>query len=243
MKSVSRMLVSDMDTAKDARVLVLEDALRRLNEIVGHRKLRFHVDYSLLSKLVQTAGGLIYEVKFSYLDAGPLGDLEATDKIVSTIKEFEESYRSALKSTGYRPESAKDTHTLAEIDYCFRIVNGFQKKLRERIDDPAFAVDILAVEITQTSRIEDSKNLTECRCTDGSRIWRILTNIEGLTTGARLVCAVLPPVEMMGVVSEAMFLGGENLTGSIELGLLTDPQQPTLDQARAQVLQIIKRMT
>ena len=32
--------VSWMDTAKDARILVMEDALRRLNDIIGNRKLK-----------------------------------------------------------------------------------------------------------------------------------------------------------------------------------------------------------
>ena len=110
-------------------------------------------------------------------------------------------------------------------------------------DDPGFAVDILAVEISQTQPVPDSKNLTECRCTDGTRIWRIVTNIQGVKAGSKLACAVLPPVEMMGIVSEAMFLGGDSLPDDTQLGPLESPTSSILDQARAQVLQITKRMT
>ncbi|MHA2192501.1 MAG: hypothetical protein ACXAAR_03645, partial [Candidatus Thorarchaeota archaeon] len=67
-----------MDTAKDARVLVLEDALRRLNEIIGNRKLRMHIEYSKLANTLKTAGTLLYEVKYSYVDAKALAELEAT---------------------------------------------------------------------------------------------------------------------------------------------------------------------
>ncbi|MCK5150307.1 MAG: tRNA-binding protein, partial [Candidatus Thorarchaeota archaeon] len=86
-------------------------------------------------------------------------------------------------------------------------------------------------------------NLMECRCTDGSRIWKIVTNLPDVKTGSKLACAILPPVEMMGIVSEAMFLGGTPLPESTDLGPLTDPPETSLDQARAQILQITKRMT
>ena len=108
--------------------------------------------------------------------------------------------------------------------------------------DPAFAIDILAVEISGIQSVPDSKNLSECRCTDGTRIWRVLTNIQELKSGTKLPCAVLPPTEMMGRVSEAMFLNGNVLPDSIELGPLASPPPAALDQARAQVLQITKRM-
>ena len=88
----------------------------------------------------------------------------------------------------------------------------------------------------------DSKNLTECRCTDGSRIWKIITNLPDIKTGTKLVCAILPPVEMMDIVSEAMFLGGDPLPESSDLGPMENPPAAVLDQARAQVLQIMKRM-
>jgi len=47
---------------------------------------------------------------------------------------------------------------------------------------------------------------------------------------------------MMNILSEAMFLGGEPLPESSEVGPMENPPQAALDQARAQVLQIMKRM-
>ena len=69
-----------------------------------------------------------------------------------------------------------------------------------------------------------------------------MTNITGIKSGIKLACAVLPPVEMMDIVSEAMFLGGDPLSDDVELGLLENPAASLLDQARAQVLHIMKRM-
>ncbi len=231
-----------MDTAKDARVIVLEDAIRRLSEIVNNRKLKFHIEYSKLGEILQQAGNLIYEVKYSYLSSDQVADLEATNKIVSSLADFQTTVDDAIKSTGYKTTTTKDALTLAEIYYSFRIVDDFQRKLRNYDDEPGRAVNLLAVEISQIQSVLESKNLTECRCTDGSRIWKIVTNLSDVKTGTKLACAVLPPVEMMNIVSEAMFLGGEPLPETTELGPLENPPDTALDQARAQVMQIMKRM-
>jgi predicted RNA-binding protein with EMAP domain len=232
-----------LDTAKDARILVMEDALHRLNDIIGNRKLKFHVEYSKLADILKHVGSLIYEVKYSYVPADQVADLEPTKKIVEYIAEFRKNLEQAMKSTGYKAATLKETLTQAELMYCFRIVQGFQERLKHFDDDPAYAVDLLAVEISQTQSIPESKHLTECRCTDGSRIWRIVTNIQGFKAGAILPCAVLPPVNMMDIISEGMFLGGSPLPESTEPGNLKNPSASVLDQARAQVLHITKRMT
>ncbi len=234
--------MNSLDTAKDARVIVLEDAIRRLNEIVNNRKMKFHIEYSKLSEILQQAGSLIYELKYSYLPPDQVADLEATNKIVSSLADFRTTVDDAIKSTGYKATTTKDALTLAEIYYSFRIVDDFQRKLRNYDDEPGRAVNLLAVEISQIQSVPESKNLTECRCTDGSRIWKIVTNLSDIKTGTKLACAVLPPVEMMDIVSEAMFLGGEPLPETTELGPLENPPDAALDQARAQVLQIMKRM-
>ncbi|MGD9381900.1 MAG: hypothetical protein PVI03_05590 [Candidatus Thorarchaeota archaeon] len=232
-----------MDTAKDARVLVLEDALRRLNEIVGNRKLRMHIEYSKLANALKTAGTLLYEVKYSYVDAKALAELEATRNLVCAIVEFADLFSDAVKSQAYKPQSVNEEMAFTEAQYSLAIVKGFEKRLLGADDDPAHAIDILAVELSQTKAVEGSANLTECRCTDGSRIWTIVTNIADVEAGVKLPCAILPPAEMMGIVSEAMFLSGVPLSENTELGPLKDPPSHALDQARAQVLHITKRMT
>ncbi len=232
-----------MDTAKDARVLVLEDAIRRLNEIVSNRKLRLHIEYSKLGDALKKAGALLYEVKYAYTEARALSELEATKNLVAAIDSFEEFFRTAVDSQGYVPTSSGESVVAAEIDYALRIGRGFQHRLVEHSDDPAYAVDVLAVEITQISTVEGSNDLVRCRCTDGSRIWNVVTNLIGIQPGIILPIAALPPAEIMGAVSEAMFLSGDPLPESTVLGRLKDVPAGALDQARAQVLQITKRMT
>lgn len=234
--------MNSLDTAKDARVIILEDAIRRLNEIVSNRKLKFHITYSKLVEILQHAASLFYEVKYSYLPPEQVADLEATNKIVSGFAEFKHLFDDSIKSTSYKATTTKEFLTLAEVHYCFRTIADFQRKLRTYDDEPGRAVDLLVVEISQVQSLPESKNLTECRCTDGTRIWRIITNLPKVKVGSKLACAVLPPIEMMNIVSEAMFLGGEPLSESFKLGPMVNPSPAILDQARAQVLLIMKRM-
>jgi predicted RNA-binding protein with EMAP domain len=169
--------------------------------------------------------------------------LDATKNIVESVAEFRNILEDAIKTSGYKPTSLNESLCLAEVFYAFRIAEALIRKLQDFDDDPAYAVDIVAVEISQTQSVPDSKNLTECRCTDGSRIWRIVTNLQEVKIGSKLACAVLPPVEMMGIVSEAMFLGGDSLPDDTPLGPLDSPTSSIINQTRAQVLQITKRMT
>lgn len=239
---LSPQMVCVMDTAKDSRLLVLEDALRRLHEMVGNRRLKLHVDYSKLGTIIQQIGSLIYEVKYSYLPAPQVAELEATKKIVEGVASFKSILQEAIKTSGYKTSTINEALCLADVFYAFRVVEGIVQKLQNFDDEPAYAVDMLVVEISQVQAVPNSRNLTECRCSDGSRIWKIVTNIQGVKPGIKLACAILPPVEMMGVVSEAMFLGSDALPEDMPVGLLKTPTQSVLDHARAQVLQITKRM-
>ena len=217
--------------------------MRRLNEIVGNRKLRMHIEYSKLTNALKTAGTLLYEVKYSYVDGKALAELEATKNLVSAIAEFADLLRNASRSQAYKPQSIREKLAFTETQYSLSIVEGFEQRLLIAADDPAHAIDILAVEVSQIRDVEGSSNLTECRCTDGSRIWTIVTNISSVEPGMKLPCAILPPADMMGVVSEAMFLGRESLSDDVELGPLKNPSSQAMDQARAQVLQITRRIT
>jgi predicted RNA-binding protein with EMAP domain len=234
--------VKTVDTAKDARVLMLEDALSRLNHIVTQRTLKLHISYNELAKILSSIESVFYEVKYSYVESTALADMDATKKLLDAIMKFRAVYEQAIKSTGFIPENVKDRLVHSEVRYALRIIDGFANRLNTFDEDPGHAIDILAVEITQINHIEGSKNLTECRCTDGTRIWTIVTNIQGISVGAKLSCAVLPPVEMMGIVSEAMFLGNERLADSIQLGRLSSQSSEALNQARAQVMGLIKRL-
>ncbi len=234
-------MVNTVDTAKDARILVVEDALSRLTSIIRNRRLKMHLDYGRFNEVLRDLEKTFYEVKFSYMEAPQLADLPATKKIVQTVAALGDGFEKAIKSTDYKPKTSNEQLAIAEFRYSVRAITGFPRRLKLFPDDPGYAVDLLAVEISQTTLVKGSDKLTECRCTDGSRIWHIVTNIQGVKSSMKLPAAVLPPTEFMGVISEAMFLSGEPLPDDTPLGILECVPENILAHARGQVLSLTKR--
>jgi predicted RNA-binding protein with EMAP domain len=233
--------VYSLDTANDARILVVEDALKRLENIFSKRLLRFQVDYKRLLELHGKAKEAYYGIKFSYQEPEEIKSSKSLESLVESIEKFEDIYQTARNERAFKPENPSQKKLIAETEYVFRTVFGFGNRLNYP-SDPAFAIDILCVEITHASHIEESDSLTACRCSDGSRIWEILTNIDFLDTELKMPAGVLPPTELMNSVSEAMFLHRSPLSQDTPLGRLDDPPNEALDQARAQVLNIAKKV-
>ncbi len=230
-----------MDTAKDARILLVEDALNRMLAVVKQRRLKTYLDYAALAAALNDAHGALYEVKYSYADAEQVLNLPATTRVVAAAEAVAKAVGDAMNS-GYKPGSTGEKLALAELNYGTRIITGFPRRLRNGSDDPGMATDIIAVETTQVSEVKGSENLLECRCTDGSRIWTVVTNIREVRPNMTLAAAVLPPAEFMGVISEAMFLSKNVLPEGTALGVIEQPTPDILKQARAQVLAIVKRL-
>ncbi len=234
--------MSVLDTAKDARVLILEDALRRIDNIVTNRRLRVHIEYNRLEKLLQQANSMLYEIKYSYAEPDQLAEHPSMKRLVEAVSEIGRLVHTAVEVSGYRPKTTKERLVHAELEYAVRIAEGLPRRLRQCDSDPGYAVDIIVVEVSKVEPVAGATRLFSCRCTDGTRIWNILTNLSGIKAGNRLVCTALPPVEMMDGVSEAMFLSSGSLPADTPLGLLTSAPPQILDQARAQVLKIIERL-
>jgi predicted RNA-binding protein with EMAP domain len=230
-----------LDTATDARILVLEDALRRLQNIFSKRLLRFQVDYKRLLEFHDQAKEAYYGIKYSYHEPEEIKSSQSLEALVSAVRQFEDIYRTAVEERAFKPENTSQKRLIAETEYAFRTIFGFRNRLRCP-SDPAFAIDILCVEITKISRVEESDTLTACRCSDGSRIWEVLTNIVSMDSGLKMAIGVLPPTELMNRVSEAMFLHKSPLSEDTPLGRLENPPDEVLDQARAQVLNITKKV-
>ena len=67
-------------------------------------------------------------------------------------------------------------------------------------------VDLLAVEVTNVAK---TGKLWLTRVSDGETEYPVVTNLPGVAAGSVLAAAFLPPQEVGGTVSEAMFLGDE----------------------------------
>lgn len=92
----------------------------------------------------------------------------------------------------------------ANIRWCVRILAGLGERFGNSGLSLASGVDLLVVKVQNVAKLD---NFLLTRVTDGSESHSVVTNLNGVSSNSRLAAAFLPPREIGGVVSEAMFLG------------------------------------
>ena len=71
-------------------------------------------------------------------------------------------------------------------------------------EDPLYAVDIECVRVVTVKRVEGSRSLWVTKA-QGRLGYTIVTNIQGVRQGEVRAAAILPPRELHGYISEAMY--------------------------------------
>jgi len=189
-------------TDKDPRITVAELALKRLkNNIFSKSKFKIPLSRNQTNELLSSISSQIMVLKFSYMDPVDLAKSDVTAGIIETVKKLYLVYRERME---------KDMTDMARANllWAFRVFSGLSRRFRIKGDKPTCGIDIVAV---QVRNIAKTGKLYRTRCTAGPMDMTIVTNIEGLKAGDTLAAAFLPPAVVGGVVSEAMFLGGERL--------------------------------
>jgi predicted RNA-binding protein with EMAP domain len=115
----------------------------------------------------------------------------------------------AILAEAYRELIASQTDRSllrANIRWCVRILGGLAVRIGHPARSLAAGIDLLAVRIENVSP-QGSFFLT--RVSDGQESYSVVTNLKGVSSNTRLAAAFLPPREIGGAVSEAMFLGSD----------------------------------
>lgn len=97
---------------------------------------------------------------------------------------------------------------VARVRYGLRTLYGLPARLSLGDENnPLYAVDIECVEVLEASRIPGTERLWVTRAR-GALGYTIVTNLPDVRRGEVRAAAVLPPAEIGGVVSEAMYCSG-----------------------------------
>ena len=65
------------------------------------------------------------------------------------------------------------------------------------------------IAVVQVKNVERGKGFLRTKVTDGVSEYAIVTNMTGVKKNDKLAAAFLPPSEVFGSISEAMFLGSQ----------------------------------
>ncbi len=191
-----------MDTSKDYRILLAEDAVRRIDNRVKSWSLNYPIHKGKVLSIVKSINSYVQAVKHSYLPLPYLLKYEPLLKIHELARDLA---KEVLPPKGVSVEG-KSKLLVAELRYSLlQLINLRARLSLGEENNPDYAVDIVAVEVASVMRHPEAGKLMITRAGTERFGLTIVTNILGIRKGEVRAAAILPPKEFFGVVSEAMY--------------------------------------
>lgn len=186
-----------MDTTKDIRITFAERLLANLAQQIkagffGPAKKRADV-----AEALHEMGSLLSTLRYSYLDHAGLQQMAEQEG----LRVYAEEVCGALVDA-----ARDDPHKRALLRFYRRTLErlplalGMEPQLES-------AVDVAVGRVSTTSRHPQAKSLILCRVDVFGEQLGIVTNLVKTRAGQLMKVALVPPADVMGVLSEAQFVG------------------------------------
>ncbi len=197
-------MVTAMDTASDFRILVAEDALTRLENLINSKRLPVAYEKRKAQGRIHRIKSNLMAIKYSYL---------SPEQLVSSqiFSEYEESVSEiiSLLNLDTKAPTRKDNiqkFAIAQYKYIMRILRGLRSRiLLGQENKPEYAIDIIGVKVLATAKHPKSNKLKVCKVADSEHSYVVITNMGKVSKNFSIGVAFLPPVVLMGEISEGMF--------------------------------------
>lgn len=194
------------DTTKDPRILVANLACALLKKSVKQKPVvQLKISRDRLTGPAAACESAVMTLMYMYQEPGSLASSEQLINLAEAAKTIAEAYEKLI--------SSKDDRSLlrANIRWCLRILNGLGDRFGNSGATLAAGVDLVVVQVKNVAK---QGNFLKTIVTDGIDNYIVVTNLVGVETNSKLAVAFLPPREIGGTVSEAMFLGSGKRTGA-----------------------------
>ncbi|MHA2273325.1 MAG: hypothetical protein ACXACI_15810 [Candidatus Hodarchaeales archaeon] len=190
------------ESAKDPRVLLAERTIDVLQENFRHKiPIRLEISKPDLQKVLSGAKSAIMTVKYSYQSPSDLAKDENVLKLVTLGQRL-------LKQISHAktPETPSNL-ALSRIEWALRFLAKLADYFKDDIYTLGRSVDVKVARIQNVRPIKKSKGtLIVCQVHDGERVLMVVTNLIHVKVGMNLAIAMVPPSEVGGHISEAMFV-------------------------------------
>jgi len=191
-----------MDTASDYRILMAEEAIRRLERRLRQWGMPWPFNRAKAMAELERARKSLLRVKYSYL---PASDLLESEDLAGVVDAARSLASLVLPQQPVKLDGAKAL-AYAEIRWALSILLGLPGRIRLGEENhPEYAVDVVGVEVVRVEPLEGTDKLKFTRASAGNIAFTIVTNIPDIKVGEVRAAALLPPAEFSGVVSEAMY--------------------------------------
>jgi predicted RNA-binding protein with EMAP domain len=189
------------DTSKDPRILVAHHACQRLQRAAQQKSgVKLSVPKEKLIELASSADSAVLTLMYMYQEPRDLIGSDPMNDLAETARSLSNAFEPLLANES-APALLK-----ANFAWCLRTLSGLPARLDGPAESMAAGVDLVVVQVRNVTKIG---TLWRTRVSDGEREYTVVTNIPGVRVGDVMAVAFLPPREVGGDISEAMFLGEE----------------------------------
>jgi predicted RNA-binding protein with EMAP domain len=228
-----------MDTGNDYRILVVEDAIKRISEIFRMKRFKFQFHhYRDGQELIEHSMHVLQTVKYCYLDAETIVNMPEFQEFHQNTNKIEQWIMEELTAASYKPDNPKDLLLIKEVEYVLSIFRDFPRRI-QLPPHPGNALDTFSVQVTRVEKHAELNKLFVCRTTNKKQIWNIVTNITDIKKDANYPAIHLPPTIFGSVVSEAMFASDQPIID--ETGTLLKLSGTLLNAVNSQVFVLLKK--
>lgn len=189
------------DTSRDPRLLVAQRACALLRRSLQVKTpARTAISKDRVGELLTRSESAVMSLLYLYQEPAALAVSPAMAELVSCADAIADAVAPVI--------DADTTPGLlaANLQWCLRTLRGVAERIVNGGTSLASGVDLTAV---QVRNVTARGGLWLTRVNDGAADYTVVTNMAGVKAGDVLAVAFLPPREVGGAVSEAMFLGGE----------------------------------
>jgi predicted RNA-binding protein with EMAP domain len=192
------------DTTKDPRIVVANLACALLKKCLKQKPaIPLKISRDKLSGQATACESAVMTLMYMYQEPEVLATSEPVKNLSEAAEAIAEAYEPLV--------SSKDDHSLlrANIRWCLRTLRRLGERFCNSGTTLAGGVDLVVVQVLNVSK---EGAFLKTRVSDGVADYTVVTNLTDVATNSRLAVAFLPPREIGGTVSEAMFLGSGKRT-------------------------------
>ena len=193
-----------MDTSNDFRILVAEDALRKLLNLINSKRLPVAYEKKRAQEKIHKINSNLMAIKYSYLAPNQLVTSQIFSEYEKSVNELIELLKVDTKAATIKDTNQK--FAIAQYKYIIRILTGLKDRLLLGQDNkPEYAIDIIGVKVLAVAKHPQSNKLKVCKVEDSKHSYVVITNMQKISKNEFYGVAFLPPVILMGEISEGMF--------------------------------------
>jgi len=213
----------DHDTTRDPRILLARRACGLLERTSKQKAgVAAALSRDRIAGLISRCESAVMTLMYMYQPPDLLAASQPVAEIAAAGDALVQAYAPLLNWT------EDGSPVRANLRWCLRILGGLGARFTNSGANLASGIDLVVVEV-QNLAVQGTFRVT--RVGDGTAAYTVVTNLAGVATRHRLAAAFLPPREVGGVVSEAMFLGDRDRLEAV--GTLLDSDREDVKEAVA----------